>query len=570
MKYTREYIKLIQNGEIVINKWIQKQLNRMLRFEQKYTFKQDEADFVIDFLEMCPNPQGHDNIKLFLEQKVWIEAAFGFWYFDTHHQKELRLSRENVWQISRGSGKTTLASGLGLYGTVGDGEEGAEVYCMGTTNDQAKKLFDAANAMRVKNKSFNDVLHKSAGNRIDYKAANSFLRILTNDYGTMDGLNHHLGIFDEVHAYKEDTIKVFNDGGFRKRLNPLTFYITTNGVVRGLVYDKMRKRAMEVLNGEREDDHLMVFLYELDDIEEINDESKWQKAIPLLDKLISRDVIRRDLINSQDDPADQAELLTKTFGMAVNSYHSYLSDEECQGNREKFDTSLFEGTNYEYAKVVCGADLSQVNDLCSINMMTLDQDENMHFKSLKFIPRQGYEKVPKKWKAKYDEWSEKGILTIHDYAYNDIDFLWETYIQDYFERHKITPIGLGYDPYQAQKLVKSFGDYYGVESHKVAQNVKNLSQPTKEIKALLRDGKIIFDDEVTTWNFRNLVVKIDANNNVYPNKKEANEKIDEFISLMLAYICYKENRDEYINQLKRSDWLSQTSDEKDLSYLDLF
>ena len=44
-------------------------------------------------------------------------------------------------------------------------------------------------------------------------------------------------------------------------------------------------------------------------------------------------------------------------------------------------------------------------------------------------------------------------------------------------------------------------------------------------------GKIIFDDPVATWNHANVRVKIDANNNVFPNKEKAKEKINKLEAL---------------------------------------
>lgn len=543
MKYTDEYIKQIEDGKIIVNHWIWKQLQRMKNFEDKYIYKPEEVEIVIRFLENLPNPHAvNENLKLFLPQKVWLESAFAFWYYDDEVGEELRLTRENLWQISRGSGKTTISAGISLYGVTSDGEPTSECYCMGTTNDQAGQLFRTAMNMMSKSETLEQHLHKGAGNIIQYKPNNSFLRILTNDYGTMDGLNHHFGVFDEPHAYTEDSIKVFNDGGFRKRKNPMTFYISTNGVVRGLVYDKLVHRAKKILSGQAIDDQFSAFIYELDSIEEVHNEEMWQKAIPLLGDLITKKVIRRDIINAQDQPDDQVELLTKTFGLSMNSYHSFLSDEVCKGNRELMNHKLFEGPDDDFQSVILGLDMSQVNDLCSVAIMipTMYEDQvQFQFKTLKFIPRQGFDRLPKKWKAKYEEWESQGLLIIHDQAYNKPKYLFETYIRDYLDSNRLIPVAMGYDPYQASDIISEFEDNYGIEAYRIPQNVKNLSTPMKESRSLLNAKLWVFDDEVTTWNYRNLVAKTDANKNVYPNKKEANEKIDEYISTLLAYIAFK-------------------------------
>ena len=62
-----------------------------------------------------------------------------------------------------------------------------------------------------------------------YETTNSLMSIKTSDYESLDGTNAHYNIFDEVHTYDDDFIKVVNDGSSRKRKNWITWYISTNG-----------------------------------------------------------------------------------------------------------------------------------------------------------------------------------------------------------------------------------------------------------------------------------------------------------------------------------------------------
>ena len=49
-----------------------------------------------------------------------------------------------------------------------------------------------------------------------------------------------------------------------------------------------------------------------------------------------------------------------------------------------------------------------------------------------------------------------------------------------------------------------------------------------------------------TWCHSNVRVRTDANNNVFPNKQKAKEKIDVFASNLDAFITYEMNREEYV------------------------
>lgn len=49
--------------------------------------------------------------------------------------------------VARKNGKSTIASGIGLYLMVADGEPGAEVYAVTTKMDQAKLVWSDAKRM---------------------------------------------------------------------------------------------------------------------------------------------------------------------------------------------------------------------------------------------------------------------------------------------------------------------------------------------------------------------------------------------------------------------------------------
>jgi Phage terminase-like protein, large subunit len=63
----------------------------------------------------------------------------------------------------------------------------------------------------------------------------------------------------------------------------------------------------------------------------------------------------------------------------------------------------------------------------------------------------------------------------------------------------------------------------------------------KVYKELLGNGKILFDDPVSTWNHMNVVVRMDANGNIFPNKAKAKNKIDVFVSQLDAFVAFEKN-----------------------------
>lgn len=561
MRYFDQYVKLIESGKISVCIETLLAIKRVKRFKKKYTFKQEEADKRINFIENeCSNTKGlSGKLKLALPQKVWLETSWGF-YHDVEVTKtdpdtleefkateERRLIHETPIIVPRGTGKSTLGSAIGMVGMIIDGEFGADVQMLAYQREQAHILFNAARAMMNNEESVlhlmreEDVL-RSTKQGIRYEDTNSLMSIKTSDYETLDGTNAHYNIFDEVHTYDDDFIKVVNDGSSRKRKNWMTWYISTNGTKRDKLFDKYYDIWIKILKGEIENDSVMPWIYKLDSPEEIHKPELWMKAMPLIGITTEKETIQADIDMSQNDPAQQAELMAKTFNLPVNNYLAYFTNKECKGNSSKFKPERFVGDDRSSAKVVVGMDLSDVNDICSISFMNVDGEER-HYINKKYMPRHIMEKLPRKSKEQYERWEAEGVLTVHDYDNNDHRFIFDD-VRAFMKEKKMYPIAIGYDKWQSKEIIKYFTDYYGDICYPVEQTTKELSSPLKIYKSKIKLGKILFDDPVSTWCHSNVVVKYDANKNVFPNKAKAKNKIDVFASQLDAFVIYEKKKDE--------------------------
>lgn len=257
-----------------------------------------------------------------------------------------------------------------------------------------------------------------------------------------------------------------------------------------------------------------------------------------------KESIHRDIESSKNDPAKQDELMAKTFNLPVNNYLSYFTNSEVYGNREKFDADMFVGTPENNVVVSMGIDLSAVNDICSVSFMKID-GEDRYFINRKYMPRCRVEKLPKDQRDKYFEWETNGYLVLHDQDYNEQSYIFND-IQNFMAEHHILPIVIGYDDWSAGEIVSMFTQVYGDVCCNVTQTTNTFSQPMKVYKELLGNGKIIFDDPVSTWNHMNVVVRMDAKGNIFPNKAKAKNKIDVFVSQLDAFVAFEKNRDSLV------------------------
>jgi phage terminase large subunit-like protein len=78
---------------------------------------------------------------------------------------------------------------------------------------------------------------------------------------------------------------------------------------------------------------------------------------------------------------------------------------------------------------------------------------------------------------------------------------------------------IAYDPWQATQLATRLTDQ-GVSMIEFRQTVASFSEPTKELDALMRSGKIAHDgNPALSWMIGNVVGHYDAKDNVYPRKE---------------------------------------------------
>jgi phage terminase large subunit-like protein len=93
---------------------------------------------------------------------------------------------------------------------------------------------------------------------------------------------------------------------------------------------------------------------------------------------------------------------------------------------------------------------------------------------------------------------------------------------------------VAYDPWQATQLATRL-QTQGARVVEFRQTVANFSEPTKQLDALMRSGKIVHDgNSVLAWMIGNVVGHYDAKENVYPRKERPENKIDGAVALIMA------------------------------------
>jgi len=75
----------------------------------------------------------------------------------------------------------------------------------------------------------------------------------------------------------------------------------------------------------------------------------------------------------------------------------------------------------------------------------------------------------------------------------------------------------------------------GVPMVEYRNTVLTMSEPMKELDALIRSGRIIHNgDPILAWAIGNVTGRYDLKDNVYPNKESVTAKIDPVVAALMA------------------------------------
>lgn len=543
-----EYFTSIIDGRIVAcekMKLISDLLLTRYTKPEKYHFDERFANAPIEFIELfCRQPTGKIGVPLKLElfQKARLQALFGFVDDDN-----LRQYNECLIVEGRKNGKTTELAGLENFMLLADGEGAPQVYNLATARDQAELGFNACQRMILQS----PVLLKHIRKRKKdlYCTDNmGYIMTLSSDTKHLDGLDVHCAVVDELAAITNRDTYDLAIQGMSARAQPLLFTITTNGFVRGGIFDSQYEYASKILTGKAKNEHFLPFIYELDKPEEWTDESCWIKANPGLGTIKKIDMLRQFVQKAKDDDSFKRTVFVKDFNIPQTSVTAWLKWEDIV-NTETWSTE-----DFDYC--IGGFDAADSIDLNSAKAVCMRPgDDNIYVQSMYWIPQRVIDEQEKNGSAEgrdkvpYALWIERGLMrTVPGNKVDKRVFLeWFLELRD---EEDLYPLWIGYDPWHIDdSLLRDFKAQFGEKSMiPIRQGSFTLSQPMKDMKADFQAHKIIYNDNpIDKWCFYNTQIKQDINGNIQPVKGlDRTQRIDGSISLLCAYVVLQNKKDNYI------------------------
>ena len=524
------YAEDVVAGEIPACKWVrlacQRHIDDVARQETKafpYYFHRPSAVRACAFLESLPHIKGewakhNETIELQPWQIFIIANVFGW----LRCEDDLRRFRIVYLEMPRKNGKSTFSSGIGLYCLALDHESGAEVYSAATTRDQARIVWQVAHQMCGRLPGMRKALGIDlTAHAISQPGTASRFQALSSEGNSLDGLNIHCAIVDELHAHRTRTVYDVLETATGSRSQPLLWNITTAGADRAGICYEQRTYLTRILQGLNRDDTYFGIIYTIDEEDDWQSPDTWEKANPNYGVSVFPDDIKRLCDKAKKMSSAQSNFLTKRLSVWVNADMPLFNMSEWAKCATNLTLEDFEGE-----RCWIGIDLAPRHDFCAMGIL-FERDGEYYFFCRHYLSEQEVRESPN---ASYSGWAEAGWIQTNAGSVTNYDDL-EADLDDLSHRFEI--IEVDFDRFQAHQFATRMIER-GFPMIEIAANVRNLSEPTKKLDALIVEGKLHHEDNpLLAWEMSNVVGHYDRKENVYPVKERPENKIDGPMTLIM-------------------------------------
>lgn len=538
---TTQYAIDVIEGRIIAGPLVRDACKRHMRDLEKagqrgLYFNTDMADHVLGFFPQVLRLNGGQfegqPFELYPPQVFIIGSLFGW----LRKEDDTRRFRVAYIEQGKGNGKSPLVGGIGLYGMVADSESRAEIYAAATKKDQAMILFRDAVAMVNQSPALSKAISKSGRDdkvwNLFHHRSNSFFRPISADDG-QSGPRPHIGLVDELHEHKTANVINMLSAGRKWRRQPMIVAITNSGTDKNSVCWEYHEMARLVCSGALEDDTFFGYVCSLDEGDDpFNDESCWEKANPLIDKVITREYLREEVNQARGMLSKESSVRRLNFCQWTSANNPLVPIELWEAAEDtNYTLELFR--NHD---VCLALDLSSTQDLTA-GVFSCRIDKYIYWWPEFWIPEELLITKTEKDRVPYDVWKKRGHIRTtpgksvdKDFVVRDIANLRQTYgfriVDAPYDRWRIEDIRASCEREGVSLPLTEFGQGYQGMAPAIDAFEESLGQGT-----LRHNG-----NPCLRWNVANAIATSDPAGNRKLDKSKATGRIDGLVAGVMSHL----------------------------------
>lgn len=572
-RYYGEFRDAVLAGEFPVCETISMEMNRIdaLIDDPDVYYDDSKVEGWIAFCESELTLTDGSDMHLLDSFKLWGEQVYGWYEFvprkvyrpnkngpGGHYITKVvkkRLINKQFLIVSRGAAKTVYGAthqGYGLTVDVTTTKQIATAHTMKQGEEMLNPLRTAITRARgplfqfltegsIQNTTgskMNRVKLTPTKKGIENFLTNSLLEVRPMTIDKLQGLQVKYSTVDEWLScdIREDPIGALEQGG-SKVDDYLIISMSSEGTVRNGVGDSIKMELMKILKGEYVNRHVSIFWYKLDDVKEVANPEMWIKANPNIGITVKYESIQLDVERAENAPAAANDILAKRFGIPREGYTYFFTYEETRRCKRK--------QNYDGMPCSLGWDLSKGDDFCAFTFLFPLKQDLFGIKVLAYITERTFEALPAAMQEKYKEFISEETLVVMPGITLNMDDVYDD-LSDFIVAHDYEIICVGYDPYNADVMLKRWEQEYSLYGViKVIQGAKTETVPLGELKKISEVGGLLFDESLMSFSMGNAIVLQDTNGNKKLYKLRRDLKIDNVSALMDAYVSWKANIDMF-------------------------
>ena len=523
------YAEAVVRSRVVANRLVRLACERHLRdlksgAKRGLRFDEGRAERVMEFfprfLRLAEGAHAGQAFELQPWQQFIIGSLFGWLGADG-----CRRFRKAYVECAKGNGKSPLSAGVGLYGLLADGEEGAEIYSAAVTRDQANILFRDAKRMVQASPALSGRIEVNVGS-LTILPTNSFFRPVSSEARSLDGPRVHMGLIDELHEHRSSLVVDKVQAGTKGRRQPLVLEITNAGYDRLSVCWQHHDYSIKVLEGTLDNDEWFAFVAGLDEGDDWTDEKVWPKANPNLGVSVTLRYLREQVREALGMPGKQSIVKRLNFCVWTESAERWLDIAAWDGCGESFEPEDLRGQ-----PCFGGLDLASTRDLTAFGLLFPRPDGRYVFRVRFWVPEDTVRQRVERDRVPYDVWVRDGLIETTPGNVTDYDRI-RAAIKDDAERFTIREIA--YDRWNATQLVTQLQED-GATMVPFGQGYFSMNAPSKELEKLVTAQTLVHGgNPVLRWMAGNVSIEQDPAGNIKPSRSKSMEKIDGIAALVMA------------------------------------
>ena len=571
-KYYGAFREAVLRGEIPVCHEVEMQMNRIdaLIRNPKYYYDDRAIDGFIAFCEQEMTLTDGSDLVLLDSFKLWAEDLLSWFFFEErtvwepfksgsggrYVQRRIRrrLHKKQFLIVGRGAAKTAYASYIHAYFLNVDTRTTQQLVTAPTIRQAEETMLLIKTAInRSRGPLFRFLTEGSIQNTTGSKAkrqklaatkkgienflTGSLIEARPMSIDKLQGRRDMVASVDEWLSgdINEDVVGAIEQGA-AKTGDYVIIATSSEGTVRNGAGDTIKMELHDILTGEYRADHVSIWWYKLDKIEEVGQPEMWMKANPNLGKTVTYETYQEEVERAEKAPATRNDTLAKRFGIPTEGYTYFFAYEDTLPHRKK-----------DFSGLPCslGIDLSQGDDFCAFTFLFPLADGSFGVKTRNYISEYTMSRLQPALREKYHDFMAEGSLIVFNGTVLDLDDVYDD-LDRHIAEMEYDVCCVGFDPYNAKHFIERWSTEngpFGIE--KVIQGVKTETVPLGELKKLAEQRKLLFDEQAFVFAMGNCITLEDTNGNRKLLKKRRENKIDPVAALLDAWVSYKVNAEAF-------------------------